>query len=221
MQLIAEDMKAGMLKMVGILHRLVPAARMGIAMFGGKGAKVQMHPLTANPEMLVYFLDHSRVDSGDIWEQDPVGGVTCAIDEMNWQQGTKRVVILIADSLPNKSDLPRLLEKIHKFKDAGGTFSALDVGREQHDRFEKLFFGKIGRDFRWTPLLEDFHQQTVKAFAALAKVGNGSMHSLASNEDIDHLILTLAFGEQWEPQLSAFARQDVRRSRHSGDRVDE
>ena len=46
MQLIIDDVKAKMGQLVHAIHRLVPIARVGMVVFGGKGEKMNMQPLT-------------------------------------------------------------------------------------------------------------------------------------------------------------------------------
>ncbi len=49
MQLIIDDVKAKMGQLVHAIHRLVPIARVGMVVFGGKGQKMGVQPLTLNP----------------------------------------------------------------------------------------------------------------------------------------------------------------------------
>src|SRR5215470_1701914 len=46
MKLIIDDVKAKMMQLVQSIHRLVPIARIGIIVFGGKGEQMHIQPLT-------------------------------------------------------------------------------------------------------------------------------------------------------------------------------
>ena len=81
MQLIIDDVKAKMGQLIQAIHRLVPIARVGIVVFGGKGKKMEVQPLTLNPQKLVDFLSSVHAEGGDEWEEDLAGGVTTAIQE--------------------------------------------------------------------------------------------------------------------------------------------
>jgi hypothetical protein len=79
MQLIIDDVKAKMGQLVHAIHRLVPIARVGMVVFGGKGEKMSIQPLTLNPQKLIDFLNTVHAEGGDEWEEDLAGGVGAAI----------------------------------------------------------------------------------------------------------------------------------------------
>src|SRR5271167_4402214 len=85
MQLIIDDVKAKMAQLVHAIHRLVPIARIGVVIFGGKGKKFGVQPLTLNPQKLVDFLNNVHAEGGDEWEEDLAGGVNAAIHQMDWK----------------------------------------------------------------------------------------------------------------------------------------
>src|SRR5271167_3662874 len=85
MQLIIDDVKAKMAQLITAVHRLVPIARVGIVVFGGKGKKMGIQPLTLNPQKLVDFLANIHAEGGDEWEEDLAGGVNAAIHQMDWK----------------------------------------------------------------------------------------------------------------------------------------
>src|ERR1700726_3021938 len=57
MKLIIDDVKAKMQQLVQSIHRLVPIARIGIIVFGGKGEKMSIQPLTLSPQKFGDFLN--------------------------------------------------------------------------------------------------------------------------------------------------------------------
>ena len=207
MQLIIDDVKAKMTQLVSAIHRLVPIARVGMVVFGGKGKKMGIQPLTLNPQKLVDFLGSIHAEGGDEWEEDLAGGVDTAIHQMDWKPYAKKVIVLVGDSPPKKDDFQPLISEIHGFKSNNGTFNTVDVAAEEHERFEREFWLKVHREEppKISPLPE-FYQQTRASFKVLANAGGGAMRSLTKDSHINQQVLVLAFGEQWQNQISAFGR---------------
>ncbi len=207
MSLIIDDVKAKMAQLVTAVHRLVPIARVGIIVFGGKGEKMQIQPLTLNPQKLQFFLSGIQAMGGGEWEEDTYGAVGTAIDKMDWKPYAKKVIVLVGDSPPHKDDFEPLLALIHKFKDQNGTFNTVDVAAEEHERFEREFWLKVHREEppKISPL-PAFYRQTQAAYRVLATAGGGAMRSLSKDSHINQQVLILAFGEQWQNQVAAFGR---------------
>src|SRR5215470_1725699 len=207
MNLIIDDVKAKMAQLIQSIHRLVPIARIGIVVFGGKGEKLDSQPLTLSPQKLEDFLTHITAKGGGEWEEDTYGAVEYAINKMDWKPYAKKVVVLVGDSPPHKEDFQPLIQLIHKFKDENGTFNTVDVAAEEHERFEREFWLKVHREEppKISPLPE-FYQQTRAAYKVLANAGGGSMKSLTKDTHINQQVLILAFGEQWQNAVAAFGR---------------
>ncbi len=207
MNLIIDDVKAKMAQLVQSIHRLVPIARIGIVVFGGKGEKMEVQPLTLSPQKLEDFLSHITAKGGGEWEEDTYGACEYAVTKMDWKQYAKKVVVLVGDSPPHKEDFQPLIQLIHRFKDENGTFNTVDVAAEEHERFEREFWLKVHREEppKISPLPE-FYQQTRAAYKVLANAGGGSMKSLTKDTHINQQVLILAFGEQWQSAVAAFGR---------------
>jgi len=207
MKLIIDDVKAKMVQLIHSIHRLVPIARVGIVVFGGKGTKMDIAPLTLNPQKLVDFLGNLHAEGGDEWEEDLYGGVKNAINNMDWKPYAKKVIVLVGDSPPKKEDFQSVIADIRAFKEKNGMFNTIDVAAEEHERFEREFWLKVHREEppKISPLPE-FYQQTRAAYKVLANAGGGSMRSLTKDTHINQQVLILAFGEQWQSQIKAFGR---------------
>jgi len=207
MNLIIDDVKAKMAQLIQSIHRLVPIARIGIVVFGGKGEKMDSQPLTLSPQKLQDFLSHITAKGGGEWEEDTYGACEFAVNKMDWKPYAKKVVVLVGDSPPHKEDFQPLIQLIHKFKDENGTFNTVDVAAEEHERFEREFWLKVHREEppKISPLPE-FYQQTRAAYKVLANAGGGSMKSLTKDTHINQQVLILAFGEQWQNAVAAFGR---------------
>jgi hypothetical protein len=207
MNLILDDVKAKMAQLVQSIHRLVPIARVGIVVFGGKGEKMEVQPLTLSPQKLEDFLAHISAKGGGEWEEDTFGACQYAVQRMDWKPYAKKVIVLVGDSPPHKEDFQPLIQLIHQFKDNNGTFNTVDVAAEEHERFEREFWLKVHREEppKISPLPE-FYQQTRAAYKVLANAGGGTMKSLTKDSHINQQVLILAFGEQWQNAVSAFGR---------------
>ncbi len=207
MKLIIDDVKAKMVQLIQAIHRLVPIARVGIVVFGGKGEKMEIQALTLSPQKLKSFLDNIKAKGGGEWEEDTFGACQYAINRMDWKPYAKKVVVLVGDSPPHKDDFGPLIALIHKFKGENGTFNTVDVAAEEHERFEREFWLKVHREEppKISPLPE-FYQQTRAAYKVLANAGGGSMKSLTHDVHINQQVLILAFGDQWQNQVAAFGR---------------
>ena len=207
MNLIIDDVKAKMAQLVQSIHRLVPIARIGIIVFGGKGEKMRIQPLTLSPQKLGDFLNTIQAMGGGEWEEDTYGACETAMEKMDWKPYAKKVVVLVGDSPPHKEDFSPLIAIIRKFKENNGTFNTVDVAAEEHERFEREFWLKVHREEppKISPLPE-FYRQTQAAYKVLATAGGGSMKSLTKDAKINQQVLILAFGEQWQSQVSAFGR---------------
>jgi len=207
MNLIIDDVKAKMAQLIQSIHRLVPIARVGVVVFGGKGEKLDVQPLTLSPQKLEDFLTHITAKGGGEWEEDTYGACEYAIQKMDWKPYAKKVIVLVGDSPPHKEDFQPLIQLIHQFKENNGTFNTVDVAAEEHERFEREFWLKVHREEppKISPLPE-FYQQTRAAYKVLANAGGGSMKSLTKDTHINQQVLILAFGEQWQNAVAAFGR---------------
>ena len=207
MKMIIEDVKSKMVQFVHSIHRLVPVARIGIVAFGGKGSKMDIAPLTMNPDRLVGFLSSLPPEGGSEWEEGLYTGVKGALNDMAWRPYARKVIVLVGDSPPKKEDFRALLDDIHAFRDKNGTFNTVDVAAEEHERYEREFWVQKHPDEppRVSPLPE-YYQQTRAAYKILANAGGGSMRSLTKDTHINQQVLILAFGPQWQAQVAQFGR---------------
>lgn len=207
MKLIIDDVKAKMVQLARAIHRLVPIARIGIVVFGGKGEPLQIQPLTLSPGKLESFLGGIAAMGGGEWEEDTLGGVEAAMTKMDFKTYAKKVIVLVGDSPPKKGDFQPLMGLLEKFKGEKGTFNTVDVAAEEHERFEREFWLKVHRQEppSISPLPQ-FYQQTRQAYKVMAKAGGGAMRSLTKDVHINQQVLILAFGEQWQSQVAAFGR---------------
>ena len=150
MKPIIDDVKAKIEPLAQAVHRLVPIARIGIVVFGGKGEAMQFQPLTLSPQKLDTFLNIIQRMGGRESEEDTYGACQTAINKMDWKPYARKVIVLVGDSPPPKDDFAPLLTMIRQFKSNNGTFSTVDVAAEEQDgevdheeRPEKLTLARV------------------------------------------------------------------------------
>lgn len=203
---IIGDVKNRMRQLVLAIHRLVPTARMGIVVFGGRGEPIQTEPLTVSPDRLLYFLSNIQAHNGGEWQEDTLGAVRTAIDRMSWRAPAHKVIVLVGDTPPFDEDMGPTLEEIRKFRSENGAFNTVDVTIEEHREFVKEWYRELGLPVPKHTTMPKFYLQTQHAYQEMAQVGGGSWHSLGNHQQINQQVLILAFGSQWQTEVTAFGR---------------
>jgi len=210
MDLIINDVRDRMDELVMAIHRLVPIARVGIVVFGGRNERVDIEPLTISSHRLETFLTGVTGKGKGGSQGDVYAACVTAINQMNWKPYAKKVIVLVGDSPPRFEDYGPLLSLIAKFRTQDGTFNTIDVSAEEHERYEREFWLKThnGRPpgESISPLAE-FYQDTRETYKMLAAAGGGGMRPLTQNVQINEQVLILALGAQWQGNLAASGRQ--------------
>jgi len=206
MDFVMADVKARMTQLAVRVRHLVPIARVGVVVFGGKGDPLDIQPLTLSTARLQAFLGSIQARGGGEWQENTLGGVQAAITKMDWKPYARKVIVLIGDSPPEKEDFAPLLALIRNFRRNNGTLSGVDVTEEEHERFEHEFSMKIHRDptAKIGPLPE-FARQTQIAYKVLAVEGGGSIRSLSHDEGINQQVMILVFGAKWQEEVRRYA----------------
>ena len=210
MDLIINDVRDRMDELVMAIHRLVPIARIGIVIFGGRSERVDIEPLTISSHRLESFLSGVTSKGHGGSQGDVYAACVTAVNQMNWKPYAKKVIVLVGDSPPRFEDYGPLLALIARFRAEDGTFNTIDVSAEEHERYEREFWLKThsGRPpgESISPLAE-FYQDTRETYKMLAAAGGGGMRPLTQNVHINEQVLILALGAQWQGNLAAFGRQ--------------
>jgi len=212
MRLIIDDVKSKMKQLVLAIHRLVPTARIGIVVFGGRGEPIQVEALTVSPDKLLFFLNSIQAHNGGEWQEDTLGAVRTAVDRMGWRPEAKKVIVLVGDTPPFDEDTEPVLGEVRKFTADNGTFNTVDVTVEEHERFLEDWAQRTGQQPQKNSPLPGFYLQTQHAYQAMASAGGGSWHSLTKDDQINQQVLILAFGSQWQTEVAAFGRGITSRS---------
>jgi hypothetical protein len=202
------DAKNRMKQLLLSIHRLVPAARIGIVVFGGRGEPIEVQPLTTSPDKLIQFLNTIAAHNGGEWQEDTLGAIRTAVDRMGWKPESHKVIVLVGDTPPFKEDFDPVLDEIRRFRAENGYFSTVDVTTEEHERFIKEFYEQMG--MKPPPgaadRLPEFYAETRNAYQAMAQAGGGVWKSLTKDQQINQQVLILAFGTEWQTEVAAFGR---------------
>src|ERR1700675_3816394 len=112
MDFVMADVKARMTQLAVRVRQLVPIARVGVVVFGGKGDPIDMQPLTLSTAKLQTFLGSITAKGGGEWQENTLGGVQAAVTRMDWKPYARKVIVLIGDSPPEQEDFAPLLALI-------------------------------------------------------------------------------------------------------------
>jgi hypothetical protein len=205
---VMADAKSRMTQLIFAIHRLVPTARIGIVVYGGRGESIEVQPLTVSSAKLVAFLGNIAAHNGGEWQEDLLGAIRTAIDRMGWRPGTHKVIVLIGDTPPFNEDYEPIIEEIRRFRAEHGSFNTVDVTVEEHERFIRDWYAAMGMKPPPGAMqnLPSFYAQTQQSYQAMANSGGGVWKSLTKDEQINSQILILAFGTEWQTEVTAFGR---------------
>jgi hypothetical protein len=206
MKRIIDTVKGKMRLLILSIHRLVPTTRMGIVVFGGRGEPIQVQPLTISPDVLLTFLNNIQAQNGGAWQEDTLGAVRTAVDRLEWQPLAKKVIILVGDTPPFDEDTEPTLEEVRKLRAENGIFNTVDVTVEEHQLFLQEYYREIGLKPPKNDPMPSFYFQTQRAYQEMAAAGGGQWRSLTRDAQINQQVLILAFGSQWQTEVSAFGR---------------
>lgn len=206
MSLIIDEVKNRMKQLVLSIHRLVPTARIGIVVFGGRGEPIETQAPTVSPERLIAFLNSIVARDGGEWQEDTLGAVRTAVDRMGWRPQAHKVIILVGDTPPFDEDNQPVMQEVRQFHEENGAFNTVDVTVEEHQRFLEEWAKSHGGVMPADTGLPSFYLQTQQAYQAIAAAGGGAWHSLTKDQQINQQVLILAFGSQWQSEVTAFGR---------------
>ena len=206
MKLIINDVKTRMKQLVLAIHRLVPTARIGIVVFGGRGEPIESQPLTISPGVLIQFLNNITAHNGGEWQEDTLGAIRAAVDRMEWRPSARKVIVLVGDTPPFDEDMAPVMAEITKFRLENGTFNTVDVTKEEHERFVEEWAKSEGISpaKMLAQPMPGFYMQTQHAYQTMANAGGGTWRSLLHDQQINRQVLIFAFGQQWQREVAAF-----------------
>ena len=208
MDFVMADVKARMTQLAVRVRQLVPIARVGVVVFGGKGEPLDIQPLTLSTTKLKTFLGSIQAKGGGQWEENTLGALQAAVTKMDWKAYARKVIVLIGDSPPEKNDFAPLTNLIREFRRNNGTVSGIDVQEEEHVRYMRAFWmrvhGQVPTEAEIGPL-PPFAKEAQAAYKMMAAQGGGSIRSLSHDADVNHQVMILIFGDKWQDEISRYA----------------
>jgi hypothetical protein len=157
---------------------------------------------------LIYFLNNIQARNGGEWEEDTLGAVRTAVDRMSWRPSAHKVIVLVGDTPPFPDDMEPTLDEIRKFRAENGIFNTVDVTVEEHERFVIEWYRQLGLAPPPSEMhkLPHFYKETEQTYQEMASIGGGAWHSLTKDQQINQQVMILAFGSQWQTEVTAFGR---------------
>jgi hypothetical protein len=219
MQNIIDDLKRRLAEIARTMQRLVPTARIGAVAYrdrdDGNVATaprqsedfvVKWTDLTFNVSKVQTFLSGIVAEGGGDWKEAVKEGLECAMKQLKWRPDAKKAIIIVGSSPPHDEDLPAIRNLIADWRGRNGFVSTIDVSYPLHAEHErKLHRWLYGDELKEVSPLPDFYQELKQSFHDISRQGGGSDIALGEDAALVRNVLVLAFGTQWEKEVSRVA----------------
>jgi len=220
MQMIIDDLKVRLGDFAGTMQRLVPTARIGAVVYrdrdDGKVATaprqsedfvVKWSDLTFNTRKVQTFLGGIVAEGGGDWKEAVREGLETAMTQLKWRPEAKKVIIVIGSSPPHDADVPKLRQLVADWHARGGVVSTVDVSQKLHEQHaRKLHRWLYGEELAEVTSLPEFYTEIRESFRDISRTGGGDSIALGQDQALMRHVLVLAFGPQWEKDVSRVAR---------------
>jgi hypothetical protein len=210
MQFVIDDVRAKLTSMVGMLHRMVPTARVGIVVYRDKGDDyvVKWSDLSFNTQKLLDFLSTITADGGGDWEEAIHDALEAAFQELNWRKNSKKVVILVGNSPPHPWEVDGVHRIVREFRKQGGFVSTIDVTQRAHDIWDQQMWRSLHGKKPYEPSpMPEFYKEVAKSYGEIAKLGGGEMILLGQGKVLVRSIVELTFGSRWKTEMAKFLQE--------------
>ena len=196
------------------IKKIVPTSRIGLVAYQDDDADsrfvTRMQPLSYGTVSLQGFLVDIEAWGGSDYEEAVDVGLDKAINEMPWQEKSKKLILLIGDAPPHAEDMDELIELIEQFRsEKGGKIAVIDTRPPARTKrlSEERYKPDSSRDFS-----AEEHSYSASShdvldeFMTIAQAGGGEAARLQNDEKVIQDMLLLIFGSQWENYLGEFMR---------------
>jgi hypothetical protein len=189
--------------------KLVPTCRIGLVAYRDVDEEsefvTRIHPLTYGTQTFGGFLSGIDPKGGADRPEAVYEGMVAAIEEMAWNETSKKFLLVIGDAPPHEEDMPNVLELVGKFRqDMGGTVAVLDTRMPEYQQMvlpqdsRKLSSEDYSYSADSQDVLDEFHM--------IAQAGYGESARLENEEIVVKEMLLLIFGARWEMYLTEFMK---------------
>ena len=196
------------------IKKIVPTSRIGLVAYQDDDADsrfvTRMQPLSYGTVSLQGFLVDIEAWGGSDYEEAVDVGLDKAINDMPWQEKSKKLILLIGDASPHAEDMDALIELIEQFRtEKGGKIAVIDTrppARTNRLAMER-YMPESSRDFSSQEQSYSASSHDVlDEFLTIAQAGGGEAARLQDDEKVIQDMLLLIFGSQWENYLGEFMR---------------
>jgi von Willebrand factor type A domain len=210
MQFVINEVKAHATSLVTNLQRMVPTARVGVVAYRDQGDEyvTKWSDLSFRTDKLSSFISNITASGGGDWEEAVLDGVDAAIHELTWRKKSKKIIILIGGSPPHPEDVEALAALISRFRQDGGSLSAIDVTDHLHLTFNRELWRSLhGKAPFQPPVKPEFYNQVTALYRSLAKNGGGELVELADDKKLIRDVLVLTFGSRWKVEMAKHLKE--------------
>jgi hypothetical protein len=207
-----KEVKAKIKKLAAAFRKLVPTCRIGLVTYRDKQDEylTKQYPLTYGVINLHDFLIDISYGGGFDVREAVTDGLKEAIENMNWNNKSKKFILLIGDAPPHLEDMGEAVSLVRKFRNTmGGKVSALDI--RQPKNITKYYWTTVVLPNITDPDIESFEyltdtQGVMKDFRIISEAGGGECARLIDEEKVIKNMLLLIFGTRWEMYLNEFMK---------------
>ncbi len=210
MQFAIDTVRARMRELVGQIQRLVPNARVGFVIYKDKGDDftVRMSSLSFHADKLESFIKYIKAGGGGDYTEAVYEGMRTAVEELEWREFARRVIVLVPSSPPHEGQEGALQSLVKDFHAKGGVVHVLDLSEMMHRNYQlalqQALFGAVTEKIAPMPA---FYAELQSYFTALAKGGGGELIPLGDEGKLAQELMVAAFGPQWRKEVSRSAAQ--------------
>lgn len=185
--------------------KLVPTCRIGMVAYRdhGEAFVTRTHPLTYAVASLQSFLNEIEAVGGGDREEAVEEALRVAIDDIKWNEKSKKIILLIGDAPPRPENMDSSMALITKFRSQmDGRLAALDTRIPVYSYYDT---DELHRSIRGQALLRE-NREVMDEFKIFAELGGGECARIVEAEKVVKYMLVLVFGARWEMYLDEFMK---------------
>lgn len=215
MAVYIEEVRLKIERLALAFKKLVPTCRIGLVAYRDRLDEyvTKIHPLTYGTSSLQNFLNNIEAKGGNDGEEAVEEALRVAVEEIKWNEKSKKYVLLIGDAPPHQKDNQKAVQMISKFREEmGGVVSALDIREIREVNIPEEYWRRVilpycrESDPRYYFSYWADAQAVMDEFKVFAEVGGGESTRLIDEEKVIKNMLLLIFGTRWEVNLDEFMK---------------
>ena len=152
----------------------------------------RVEPLTLSVGKLHRFLGDLESRGGGDVPEGVTAGLRAAIEKAGWTRDTKKVIVIIGDAPPHRSEMEEALRLAREFAKRGGSVTTVDVS---FDANPELVAARLGK--RVDELATISQRGVLRSYRQIAQAGGGDASSLEGDVRVVRQLAILIFGKRW------------------------